>query len=95
MKTKSSKKNEMTRKTRNLMYPGSLIYAISIASGFSNILKAAILLSLTIVLTFLIDEPIKGFLKKLVTVFLFLLFVGALMGIVLLLIKLLILKFIV
>ncbi|AFC28013.1 hypothetical protein PM3016_1077 [Paenibacillus mucilaginosus 3016] len=86
------KSNEdMTLKTKYLMYPSSLLYGLSIAFSVPYMWRYALLVLLTIALSFLIDEPIRGRVRKTVTVFLFLFFVGTLMGLVLMVVKLLIL----
>lgn len=81
----------MTLKTKYLMYPSSLLYGLSMAFGVPYMWRYALLILLTVVLTFMIDEPIRGRVRKMVTVLLFLFFVGTLMGLVLIAGKLLIL----
>ncbi|TVY07845.1 hypothetical protein [Paenibacillus cremeus] len=77
-------KQEMTKQTKYWMYSGSFAYALAMAMRVPYVWRFLFLLILACGLTFLIDEPIKPVLKKMVTVFLFLFFVGSLMGLILL-----------
>lgn len=81
------KHSDMTRKTKYLMYSGSALYALSMVMRFPYVWRFVLLIVLALLLTKWIDEPIKGFWRKLVTVFAFLFLVGTLMGLVLILIK--------
>ncbi|CAG7619341.1 hypothetical protein PAECIP111802_00610 [Paenibacillus allorhizosphaerae] len=83
---------EMTRKTKYYMYSGSALYALSIVIRIPYLWRFILLIALTLLLTVIIDEPIKGFLRKLFTVFLFLFFVGTLMGLILTLIKMMLIR---
>ncbi|MNI38760.1 hypothetical protein D3C73_929160 [compost metagenome] len=83
-------KNEMTKKTKYWMYSGSFLYGVSMIVGLPYVWRFLFLITLTLILTFIIDEPINGFIRKIVTTLLFLFFVGSLIGIGLMMIKLLI-----
>ncbi|MCZ8522329.1 MULTISPECIES: hypothetical protein [Paenibacillus] len=83
--------DDMTLKTKYLMYPASLLYGATIAFGIPYLWRYALLALLTAALTFLIDEPIRGRVRKGITVLLFLFLVGTLTGLVLMVLKLLLL----
>jgi hypothetical protein len=82
-------KDEMTTKTKYFMYAGSFLYALSMVTRVPYFWRFILLLLLTAILTLMIDQPIKGRMKKTVTVFLFLFFVGSLTGLVLIFLKVL------
>lgn len=90
----SNNPNEMTKKTKYVMYSGSFLYGLSMIIGLPNLWRVVFLVILTTLFVFIVDEPAKSLLRKIIKIFLFLLFVGSLIGLALMIVKLLIMIFI-
>lgn len=80
----------MTKKTKYLSYGGSILYAIIVYLHIGYKWQFLAMCLISLILSFLVDEPSKTYISKLIKVFLFVLFVGSLMFLVITLLMVLV-----
>ncbi|MCU6793083.1 hypothetical protein OB236_13235 [Paenibacillus sp. WQ 127069] len=81
--------SNMTKRSKYTLYGSSLLYAVIIYLHIGYQWQFLALCIISLILSFVVDEPSKSYIRKLIKVFLFVLFVGSLMFIAIALLRVL------